>query len=286
MLRCKSECLVSVSPSPWQHLANAQTTSSPTSCFVFKRKQKQTHPVSKPWKPKKERSQILPRMLVWSTIRSSTNNGYNKAHSIIKDTLSRSVNFCHWSWKMDDGIEFFNVFLPSPSLPPHQMFHYRSTNLTDIDMHLLSKWKECLDNEIPLPAVCIWTYTPAGSFHSIHTENTTEDFFDSQSPGDLESQNIHPRKQPQTTQKPSCPNVTGLQPEPTTHPTGIVITTVACQPVLPTQFITMLTLLLTQISLNPLHWMPMPLTLHSKATRPSLLQSSYQITMKWNPLIN
>jgi len=130
-----------------------------------------------------------------------------------------------WWREVDDGIEFFDVFLPSPSLPPHQMFHYRSTNLTDIDMHLLSKWEECLDNEIPLPAVCIRTYTPAGSFHSIHTKNTTED---SQSPGDIEfhpadimeSQNIHPRKQSQTTPQPSGPDVTRLQPEPTTHLTG------------------------------------------------------------------
>ena len=132
-----------------------------------------------------------------------------------------------WWREVDNGIEFFDVSLPSPSLPPHQMFHYRSTNLTDIDVYLLSKWEECLDNEIPLPAVYIRTYTPAGSLHSILTENTTEDI---QSPGDtefhpaeiMELQTTDPRKQLQTTHldQPSRPNVTGLQPEPATHLTG------------------------------------------------------------------
>jgi len=136
---------------------------------IFKRKQKQIHPVSKAWKPKKKRLQALPRLLVWSTIQSSPNNGFNKIHSSIKDTLD------------------FSLYLP----------HIQQVTLT------LS-----------------------------------------------------------------------------------MIIAVACQPVLPTQFITMLTLLLTQIALNLLHWIPMPLTLHSRTTRPSLLPRSYQITMKWNSLVN
>ena len=75
----------------------------------------------------------------------------------------------NWWREVDNGIEFFDVSLPGPSFPPHQMFHYRSTNLTDIHLHLLSKWEECIDNKISLPAAYIRTYTLAGSIHSIQT---------------------------------------------------------------------------------------------------------------------
>ena len=75
----------------------------------------------------------------------------------------------NWWREVDNGIEFFDVSLPGLLLPPHQMFHYRSTNLTDIHLHLLSKWEECINNNISLPAAYIRTYTLAGSVQSIQT---------------------------------------------------------------------------------------------------------------------
>ena len=48
-----------------------------------------------------------------------------------------------WWRELDGDIEFFDVVIPGSS-PPHQMFHYRSTKLTDIDSYLLAKWEACI----------------------------------------------------------------------------------------------------------------------------------------------
>ena len=82
---------------------------------------------------------------------------------------------CWWKEVCGD-IEFFDSFTPPGcTLPPHQIFHYCSTKLTSIESHLLTKWEECIDNQIPLPATHVRTYTTAGSLHSIDTQEEPED---------------------------------------------------------------------------------------------------------------
>ena len=72
-----------------------------------------------------------------------------------------------WWRELDGGIEFFDVVIPGSSPPQHRMFHYRSTELTDIDSYLFAKWEACIEGNIRLPATHIRTYTAAGSLYSI-----------------------------------------------------------------------------------------------------------------------
>jgi len=71
------------------------------------------------------------------------------------------------SGEFDNGIEFFDVSAPDASLPPHQMFHYRSCSQPDIEMHLMTKWEECLENNITLPAAHVRAYASDGTLQSI-----------------------------------------------------------------------------------------------------------------------
>ena len=163
-------------------------------------------------------------------------------------------------------------------------------------MHLLLKWEECLDNEIPLssslhpnlhscwiPSInSYWKHHWGYPIPWLYWIPPQPKLWSNKPSTQENSHRPHDNLAIQMSQDFSLylPHIQQVTL------TLTMITTVACQPVLPTQFIIMLTLLLTQIALNPLHWIPMPLTLHSKTTRPSLLQRSYQITMKWNSLVN
>lgn len=46
-----------------------------------------------------------------------------------------------WWREINGNIEFFDAFIPTSSIPQHQMFHYRSTTLTNIESYLLMKWE-------------------------------------------------------------------------------------------------------------------------------------------------
>ena len=113
-----------------------------------------------------------------------------------------------WWRELHGDIEFFDALTPGSSLPQHRMFHYRSTKLTNIESYLLMKWEACIDNNVPLPATHIRTYTAAGSLYSIETAE------DPQSPNDNNCQMSPSRlPTPQPTES-TCP--------PTPHPTHSV----------------------------------------------------------------
>ena len=71
-------------------------------------------------------------------------------------------------WKyLDGGVEFFDAEVDTqlPKTPtPH---HFRSTTMADIDAYLMSKWEQCIDMKITLPAFFIRTFTTNGESHSI-----------------------------------------------------------------------------------------------------------------------
>lgn len=47
-----------------------------------------------------------------------------------------------WWREINGDIEFFDVVIPTSSLPQHQMFHYRSSTLSTIESYLMMKWEE------------------------------------------------------------------------------------------------------------------------------------------------
>ena len=68
-----------------------------------------------------------------------------------------------WWDFVEDGIEFFDISHPThlPSFPILQ--HFRSVSMADVDLHLLSKWEQCVDKKVELPASILRTYTANGS---------------------------------------------------------------------------------------------------------------------------
>ena len=56
-----------------------------------------------------------------------------------------------WWQYVDSGVEFFDT--DTPGNPPNPtLHHFRTESLSDVDMYLLEKWEECLDDGIQLPA--------------------------------------------------------------------------------------------------------------------------------------
>ena len=68
-----------------------------------------------------------------------------------------------WWQYIQDGVEFFDVQSPSNIPVSPAVFHFRSTSLQDVDLHLLSVWEKCVEDEVRLPASKIETYTANGN---------------------------------------------------------------------------------------------------------------------------
>ena len=61
---------------------------------------------------------------------------------------------------------FFDISNPNcqPTTPSPQ--HYLSIQMGDVDLHLLSAWEKCLDEDVPLPASFLRTYAMNGDARS------------------------------------------------------------------------------------------------------------------------
>ena len=60
---------------------------------------------------------------------------------------------------VENGV--FDAHIPYPHLHIHSLtpvHHYWSTTLGDVDAYLLSKWEQCIDEAVELPAHYIRTY--------------------------------------------------------------------------------------------------------------------------------
>ena len=78
-----------------------------------------------------------------------------------------------WWDYIKSGVEFYDIQTPNhlPELPEPQ--HFRTSNLGDIELHLLLKWEQCC-MKVELPAVHIRTYTHDGSLSNcISSPNMT-----------------------------------------------------------------------------------------------------------------
>ncbi len=76
-------------------------------------------------------------------------------------------------WKQgENGIEFFDCTHDN-QFPEHQMRHFRSSTLSDIDLYLHTKWEECNANNISLPASYVRHYDLNGSLSRISPETLT-----------------------------------------------------------------------------------------------------------------
>ncbi len=71
-----------------------------------------------------------------------------------------------WWRSVENGIEFFDC-THDTEFPEHQMRHFRSSTLSDIDVYLQTKWEECVTN-ISLPASHIRHYNHNGDLRGIH----------------------------------------------------------------------------------------------------------------------
>ena len=74
-----------------------------------------------------------------------------------------------WWQYVEDGVEFFDVHIPHPQLQTQtpSAHHFRSLTLGDVDTYLLSKWEQCQEEKIELPAQYIRTYQTNGDSNSI-----------------------------------------------------------------------------------------------------------------------
>ena len=55
---------------------------------------------------------------------------------------------------MENGVEFFDIESRNPHIhiQTPQPQHFRSSSLGDVDVYLLSKWEQCLDEMVQLQA--------------------------------------------------------------------------------------------------------------------------------------
>ena len=60
-----------------------------------------------------------------------------------------------WWRFVSNGVEFFDAHTPNPLLQAPPIHHFRSTSMGDVDIYLLSKWEQCLDKDVQLPAYYI-----------------------------------------------------------------------------------------------------------------------------------
>ena len=69
-------------------------------------------------------------------------------------------------WKYTQlGVEFFDVSgIPTQTVSTH---HFRTHSLQDVDVYLLSKWEQCIDLAVQLPARHIRTYKTQGELNTI-----------------------------------------------------------------------------------------------------------------------
>lgn len=165
------------SPSPRQHLANAQTIitnillhlqeeakANPSSVKSLEAQEEEITNLAKAVSLK--HNTVIPKQ--WLQQNPLQYQGHLKQISQFLVTGPGK-----WWREVDDGLEFFDVFLPSPSLPRHQMFHYRQ-------LHNIYRYASTVKvGRVPWqwdspPSSLHQTYTPAGFLQSIHTENTTE----------------------------------------------------------------------------------------------------------------
>ena len=71
---------------------------------------------------------------------------------------------------MHNGVEFFDAEIANHQIhvqtqPP---YHFRSSSLGEVDEYLFSKWEQCLDMKVQLPARHLRTYqTNNGDLNSI-----------------------------------------------------------------------------------------------------------------------
>ena len=70
-----------------------------------------------------------------------------------------------WWKSTEEGIEFFDT--PTCAPIEHQLHHYRSSTLADIELYLHSKWEECCAKNIILPAYYIRSYKSNGDLGNI-----------------------------------------------------------------------------------------------------------------------
>ena len=74
-----------------------------------------------------------------------------------------------WWQYVEDGVEFSDVNIHHPQLQTQtpSAHHFRSLTLGDVDTYLLSKWEQCQEEKIELPAQYIRTYQTNGDSNSI-----------------------------------------------------------------------------------------------------------------------
>ena len=71
-------------------------------------------------------------------------------------------------WKfVDGGVEFFDAEVDTQLHKTPTPHHFRCTTMADVDTYLMSKWEQCINMKIKLPAFFIRTYTTNGESHSI-----------------------------------------------------------------------------------------------------------------------
>ena len=70
-----------------------------------------------------------------------------------------------WWQHVEKGVEFFDIESRNPHIhiQTPQPQHFRSSSLGDVDVYLLSKWEQCLDEMVQLPAQNVRTYQTNGA---------------------------------------------------------------------------------------------------------------------------
>ena len=74
-----------------------------------------------------------------------------------------------WWRFVSNGVEFFDAHTPNPLLQAPPIHHFRSTSMGDVDVYLLSKWEQCLDKDVQLPAYYIRAYEANGGRTNIRS---------------------------------------------------------------------------------------------------------------------